>query len=154
MLQDTNHAAAMPNPLLNPFGVLVGEWSTVGAHPLLPKSPLHGHTSFAWLKGGAFLIMHSTMDHANMPNGIAIFGSDDATEELFMLYVDERSVSRKYAATLRDKIWKLWRNAPGFAQRFTGTLGDNGDTISGVWELSEDGSTWKRDLEMTYTRLK
>jgi hypothetical protein len=60
----------------------------------------------------------------------------------------------KYKMTLRDTIWKLWRNAPDFSSRFTGTFGDNGDTIIGVWELSEDGSTWKRDLELTYTLVK
>jgi hypothetical protein len=40
--------------------------------------------------------------------------------------------------TGRDNLWKLWRNATGFSQRFTGTYSDNGDTIIGVWALSED----------------
>ena len=42
----------------------------------------------------------------------------------------------------------------GFAQRFTATLDDIGDAISGVWALAEDGSTWQRDLALTYTRVK
>ena len=41
----------------------------------------------------------------------------------------------------------LWRNAPGLAQRFTGAVGE-------VGELAEDGSTWQRALELTYTRAK
>ena len=92
------------------------------------------------------------IDEPGIPSGLAIFGSDDATEEYFMLYFDERGVSRKYQMTLHDNIWKYWRNAPGFSQRFTGTIGNNGDNIIGVWELSEDDSTWQRDLELTYTR--
>jgi hypothetical protein len=62
--------AAIPNPALKPFDLLVGEWDTVGSHPLLLNTPLHGHTSFAWLEGGAFLIMHLAMDHAEMPNAL------------------------------------------------------------------------------------
>lgn len=154
MSQSSKHEAAIPNPSLKPLSVLVGEWNTIGTHRLLPNTTLHGHTSFAWLEGGAFLMMHSEIEEPGVPSGIAIFGSDDATEEYFMLYFDERGVSRKYEATLRETILRFWRNAPGFSQRFTGTFSDNGDTIIGIWELSEDGSTWKQDLELTYTRVK
>ncbi len=71
-----------------------------------------------------------------------------------MLYFDERGVSRIYEMTLSGNVWKMWRNSPGFSQRFTGTLVDKGRTIIGVWELSKDGSNWERDLELTYTRVK
>jgi hypothetical protein len=154
MTQPTNHTAAIPNPALEPLRVLVGEWDVVGRHRLLPDTPLYGHTSFAWLEGGAFLIKHSVMAHEKMPDDIAIFGSDDATGELFMLHFDDRTVSRKYAVMLQDHVWKLWRNAPGFSQRFTGAISEDGDTIVGVWELSEDDLTWQRDVESTYTRVK
>jgi hypothetical protein len=80
-------------------------------------------------------------------------GSDDSAAEYFMLYFDERGVSRKYEMTLCDHTWKWWRNAPGFSQRFTGTFADDG-TIVGKAELSKDGSSWERDLELTYTRVE
>ena len=153
MVINAKHEAAIPNPALTPLSVLVGEWDTVGTHPFLPDT-LHGHTSIEWLEGGAFLAMHSEVNEPGVPSAIAIFGSDDVLETYFMLYFDERGVSRKYEMTLSDHIWKLWRNAPHFSQRFTGTFADNGDTIVGVWELSEDDSTWKRDLELTYSRVK
>ena len=153
MAKQSKHAAAIPNPALKPLSVLVGEWHTVGKHRLLPDT-LHGHTSFEWLEGGAFLMIYSEVKEPGVPSGIAIVGSDDAAQTYFWLYFDERGVSRKYEMTLRDNIWKLWRNAPGFSQRFTGTFAANGNTIIGVWELSEDDSTWKRDLELTYTRVK
>ncbi len=98
--------------------------------------------------------MHSEIDEPGIPSGIAVFGSDDSTEELFMLYFDERGVSRKYEVTLHDNLWKWWRNAPGFSQRYTGTITDNGNTIIGKGELSKDGSTWEKDLDLTYTRVK
>jgi hypothetical protein len=153
MAKDTMHEAAIRNPALQPLSILVGEWDAVGSHPSLPD-PLHGHTSFEWLEGGAFLRMYSEINEPGVPTGIAILGSDDSAETYFMLYFDERGVSRKYEVTLQDNIWKIWRNAPEFSQRFTGTLADNGNTIIGVWEMLEDGSTWKRDLELTYTRVR
>lgn len=154
MSQNSVNEAAIPNPALQPWSVLVGEWHTMGTHRLRPDTILHGHASLAWLEGGAFLIMHTEVEEEGFPSGISIFGSDNALGTYFELYFDERGVSRKFEATLRDNVWKRWRNAPGFSQRFTGTIDDNGDTIHGVSELSEDGSTWKRDLELTFTRVK
>ena len=144
--------ASIPNPALQPFGVLIGTWTTVGSHPQLPGMTLHGRTSFEWLEEGAFLIMRSEIDEPGIPSGIAIIGSDDAIGEHFMLYFDERGVSRRYDVSFRDGVVRWWRNAPGFSQRFTGTLVDNGRTIIGKGELSKDGSSWEGDLELTYRR--
>lgn len=151
---NSKREASIPNPVLKPLSVLIGEWDTVGAHPLIPDTTLHGRTSFEWLEGGAFLIMHSEIDEPGIPTGIAIFGSDDASEAYFMLYFDERGVSRKYSATLDNNVFKWWRDAPGFSQRFTGTIVDGGNTMIGKGELSKDGSSWEKDLELTYTRVK
>lgn len=41
---------ATPNPALKPFGVLVGEWKTVGTHGSLPNTILHGWTTFEWFE--------------------------------------------------------------------------------------------------------
>lgn len=154
MAKNSKHEASIPNSALKPFGVLVGKWKTVGAHPGLPGTTLHGHTLFEWIEGGAFLIMHSEIQEPGVPSGVAVFGSDDSTGEYFMLYFDERGVSRKYEVTLRDNTWKWWRNTTGFSQRFTGTLADDGRTIVGKGELSKDGATWEKDLDLTYTRTE
>lgn len=146
--------AAIPNPALRPFSVLAGAWSTVGTHPLVPGSTFHGRTSFDWIEGGAFMVMHSEIDEPGIPSGVGIFGSDDATGECFMLYFDERGVSRKYDVTLRDNSLHWWRNAPGLSQRFTGTIRDGGRTIVGTGQLSKDGVSWEGDLELTYTRIE
>ena len=124
-----------------------------GTHPLIRNTILHGQASFEWLENGAFLLWRSEVDEPGVPTGLAIFGSDDSAEEFFMLYFDERGVSRKYEATLQDNVWKMWRNAPGFSQRFTGILAEDGHTIKGQWELSRDDSTWEKDLELTYERV-
>jgi hypothetical protein len=154
MTNNFTHEAAIPNLALKPFDILIGEWKTIGTHPYLPNT-LHGHTSFKWIEGGSFLIMHSEIDEAGVPSGIAIFGSDDSTGEYFMLYFDERNVSIKYDVSFHNNnnIIKWWRNAPGFSQRYTWTITNDGQTIIGKGELSKDGSTWKKDLGQTFTRV-
>ena len=72
-----------------------------------------------------------------------------------MLYFDESGVSRKYEVSLHDNVWKWWRNSPDFSQRFTGTIVDDGNTIASTGELSKDnGSTWEKDLALTYRRAR
>ena len=152
MAGSVDHEAAKPNPALEPLGALVGTWNTVGTHPLVPGTTFHGRTTFDWLAGGAFLIMHSRIDEPEIPSGIAVFGSDDTIGECSMLYFDERGVSRRYETSLRDGVWRWWRNAPAFSQRFSGVMSADGRTIVSRGELSRDGTTWEPDLQLTYTR--
>jgi hypothetical protein len=144
--------AAIPNPALAPFAIFIGEWKTVGAHPKLPGIILHGHTSFNWIEGGAYLVMHSSFTGGKIPTSIAIFGSDNSKGEYFMLYFDDRKVSRKCDVAFQDNVLKWWRNAPEFSQRYIFTFTDNGNTIIGKGEMSQDGTTWEQDLDVTYTR--
>lgn len=97
--------------------------------------------------------MHAEVDNENVPTGVAIFGSDDSKGEYFMLYFDERKVSRKCDVAFEEGVLKWWRNAPGFSQRYTFTFVNNGDTIITKGELSKDGTTWEKDLDLTYTRV-
>jgi hypothetical protein len=152
MAELVDHEAAKPNPALEPLRVLVGTWNTVGTHPLVPGTTFHGRTTFDWLAGGAFLIMRSQIDEPGIPSGIAIFGTDDTTGECAMLYFDERGVSRRYEARLRDGTWTWWRDSPEFSQRFTGTIAADGRTIVGRGEMSRDGAPWEPDLQLIYTR--
>lgn len=148
------HKAQIQNPALKALGKLVGEWKSVATHPALPDKIINGKSSFHWIEGGAFLQWYSEMDEKGFPAGIAIFGSDDATGEFFMIYFDERKTSRKYEVSVENNVVKRWRNAPGFEQRYTWIIADDGDTIIEKGELCEDGTTWKRDLEQTFTRVR
>jgi hypothetical protein len=144
--------AAKPNPALEPFRVLIGTWTTSGTHPLVPGTTFHGRTSFAWIEGGAFLIMRTEIDEPEIPSGIAIVGTDDTSGECSMLYFDERGVSRRYEVSLENNVWKWWRSDPKFSQRFSGAIAADGRTIVSSGELSRDGGRWEPDLALTYTR--
>jgi hypothetical protein len=126
---------------------LVGDW-VLGD----PSAPV-GRCSFSWLDGGFFLIQRWTIDIPGAPDGIAIIGEDPDSGELVQHYYDSRGVARVYGTSLRDRIWRLWRDHPGFSQRFAGELSDDGDTLNGTWELSRDGSTWEKDFDLVYTRV-
>jgi hypothetical protein len=152
MEKKTIHEPTNPNPALIAFAVLIGEWEVIGTHPLVPNTTLTGHCSFKWIEEGAFISWHSEVHQKEFPKGVAIFGSDDAKGEYIMLYYDERKVSRKYKVSFKDNVLKWWRDAPGFSQRYTWTISDNGNTIIGKGELSKDGTTWEKDLEQTFTR--
>jgi hypothetical protein len=147
-------ASETPNPALKPFTALIGEWTTVGSHPMLPGKAFHGRTSFHWFEGGAFLIMRSEIDEPEIPDGIAFFGSDDAQATHHMLYFDERGVSRLYEVSLRENALTWWRDAPGFAQRFNIRIDKGGTTMIGEGELRRDGSSWEKDLALTYSRVR
>ncbi len=153
-MQNLAQKASIPNPGLEAFSILIGNWNTTGTHGLLPDTILHGHASFEWLEGGAFLMMRSEIDDPRFPQGIAIIGSDNSEGEYYMLTFDERGVSRKHEVTLHENIWKWWRNAPGFLQRYEAQIVDGGNTIISKGELSKDGLSWEKDLDLTYKRVE
>jgi hypothetical protein len=153
MTKPSGHKASIPNPALDGLKLLVGEWTTEGTHPLVPDTILHGRSSFRWIEGGAFIIWYSKIDKEGFPSGTAIFGSDADLKEFYMLYFDEREVSRKYDVSVHDNSIKWSRNAPNFSQRYTWTFADDGNTIIQKGELSKDGKTWESDLNLTFTRI-
>ena len=157
MEDNTNQAQPAPDlpgkrsPALEALNALVGTWATAFTHVALPDT-IQGRTTFEWLEGGQFLIVRSFPEHFEVPEMIGIIGTDDSGEGLAQHYFDSRGVARLYQMSLHDGIWKTWRDAPGFSQRFTGTFSDDGTTITVLGELSRDGVRWERDFEQIYTR--
>jgi len=135
------------NPKLENLRRLVGTWDVELVFPADTSNKMHGHAVFDWLEGGAFVVEH-------LETSIWIIGPDDSSEAYSVLYHDERGVSRVYQMSLSQNTWKIWRNAPGFSQRFEGKLSEPGNTIMAHWEKSSDGSAWEHDFDLTYTRVK
>jgi hypothetical protein len=147
-------AEQRPRSMLERLRVLVGAWRVEGAHPLLPGVTLTGRVDFEWLDEGAFLRQRSTIEHPDIPDGVYVIGCDDVTETCSALYHDTRGVARIYALSISDGVWRMWRDAPGFAQRFTGVIAADGNSIDGRGELCRDGAQWDADLTLTYTRMR
>lgn len=140
-----------PKGSMQQFAVLIGEWTMVGSHPQLPF-PAHGHSIFEWLREDSLLAWHFNWEPGEIPNAFSVIGRDDAVESCSVLYSDERGVGRIYQMTLKDGVWKMWRDSAGFSQRVTGTVSSDGKSIECRGELSRDGNHWEPDLDVTYRR--
>jgi hypothetical protein len=62
-------------------------------------------------------------------------------------------VFRWYSVSIDNQAWRIWRDSPGFSQRFTGMFADRGKTIVGLWQLCRDDDNWNDDLRITYRRV-
>ena len=144
------------NSALERLAIFVGEWNleiTSMSFHTDPSAVEHGRTSLNWSEGGAFLIQHSEISATDFPRSTAVIGPDDAAETYGMLYFDSRGVSRIYQMSLSADTWKLWRDFPGFSQRFVATFSDDHKVMTARWEKSNDGSNWELDFNETYTRV-
>jgi hypothetical protein len=140
-----------PSPALESLNALVGTWTIAFTHVALPDT-VHGQKTYEWLEGNHFLIERSRMEHPEVPDSIGIIGTHDSSEGLAAHYFDSRGVARIYQMSLLDGTWKVWRDAPGFSQRFTGKFSDDGNTINVSGELSKDGVKWEHDFEQIYMK--
>ena len=82
---------------------------------------------FKWLEEGAFLVMYMGSQPRGTPDAIWLIGRDELTTNYVVLYYDNRKVSRVYEMSFSDGTWKMWRNSPGFSQRFEGKLSEDGE---------------------------
>jgi hypothetical protein len=145
--------AKKQNPALEPFKILVGEWTATGMHPYVPGKTFHGHAIFEWIEGGAFLKLSTQIDELEIPSGISLLGSDNVTKEFFIIYFDERDISRKYDVSVEGKRFIWSRHSSEFSQKMVLTVSDDGNTIVSKGKMSKNGGAWEPDLELTYTRI-
>lgn len=150
----------MTNGRINRLGVLerleafVGEWKTEAS--FLPAD-VTGRAVFEWVLDGQFLVERAEVPDA--PESVAIVGLDRDGEAFIQHYFDSRGLARVYAMAFRDGVWTLLRDAADFSpldfwQRFTAEFSADGDTISGRWESSRDGSKWEHDFDLTYRKVR
>ena len=157
MMKKNQQTAFKSNPALDQLAPFLGEWNleiTSMASDADPSAIIRGHSSFAWLEDGAFLIQHSEIHNSDFPTTTAIMGPDEEAATYRMLYYDSRAVSRIYRMTFSGGIWTLWRDSPGFSQRFHGTFNEDGKVITARWENSSDGSNWDHDFDLTYRKVR
>lgn len=140
----------------------IGDWRMRAAIDGNPTA--QGRTSFRWSAEGDFVVQRAESEPAGLdvpqewianspfPTS-AIIGADDATQLFTMLYSDARHVLRVYQMSVTDDTWTVWRAGPGFHQRYTGRFGTDGQTITGRWESSTDGTTWTVDFGLDYHLL-
>jgi hypothetical protein len=137
------------DPALASFDALIGTWATDATHPLV-DSIVPGGVTFEWLEGGHFIIQRSHNEHDLFPDAIAVIGAPETGDGLVMEYFDSRGVRRTYGISLDDGVLRIWRDAPGFDQRFSATLGHA--AFEGRWQVAETPGEWRDDLHVIYRR--
>ena len=129
--------------------VLVGKWTS--ASRKYPDG--RGRMTVAPTEGGKYLRIEAQVDDPRFPVSTQVVGGDEASDQYTSLYHDSRGVHRVYHMTVALGVWKIWREAPGFNQRYTGQISGDGKTIAGQWEFSEDGSKWEVDFDLSYRKV-
>ncbi|CAN5210248.1 hypothetical protein BH18ACT4_BH18ACT4_04820 [soil metagenome] len=113
-----------------------------------------GRVTFEWHASGAHLVERGTAELAEAPGNVSIIGCGAANGTYFQLYSDERGVCRVYEMSIGHGEWRLWREGEPFSQRFTATFSDDGNTITGRWEIAEDGANYTTDFHLVYRRIR
>jgi hypothetical protein len=137
------------DPALEPFDALIGTWATEAKHRLVDEV-VRGSVTYEWLDGGQFLVQRSHNEHELFPDAICVIGAPENGEGLVMEYFDSRGVRRTYGISLDDGVLRLWRDRPGFDQRFTARLAP--DVFEGMHQLAETPGDWQDDMTVTYRR--
>jgi hypothetical protein len=145
------------------LGVFIGDWVVQARFPGGQPRSGDGEQSpqarsrFEWALDRQFLLQRIEIPVPEAPDGLTIVSANLETGAYTQHYFDSRGVARLYAMTLADGVWTLTRESPDFTplefrQRFTGTFSQDGNTITGAWEIGRDGGGWEHDFALTYRR--
>jgi hypothetical protein len=134
---------------------LVGRWRTRGATRNIadtPAAPIDAIDTYEWLPGG-FALLHTVTARVGdqTVEGTEIIGYDPARHTYVTQYFGSDGPN-SYEATLTDEHGALVWRMHSRRDRFTGTFSDDGDTITGHWELLGDDSRWRPWMDITLTR--
>lgn len=145
---------SLTNPALKSLEILIGRWEIelTNASFLQNKSDkLNGSATFDLIEKEGFLVMRQ--GDAPLPWTRWVISRDELEQNYLVAYYDDRGVSRQYEMSFNNGIWKIWREAPGFWQRFEGKISKDGNTITAHWEKSTDnGKNWEYDFDLNYKR--
>lgn len=153
----TSNNVSKPNPALRDLELLIGKWEMELSNASFlpnPSATVRGNIVFEWLEDAAFLIMRMGDNPSKSQGAIWLINRDESSSNYKVFYYDDRKVSRIYEMSFADQVWKLWRQSPGFSQRFEGRINHDGNRIMAKWEKSNDGQAWEHDFDVMYTRIK
>lgn len=138
---------------LRELDALIGEWSLEATGADGQRWPGDARTTFEWHDSGCHVVQRVTVEMPEAPDGVSIIGCDAANETYYQLYSDERGVCRVYRMSIGGGEWRLWRDGPPFAQRFSARFEDGGKTIRGRWELAEGDQDYRPDFNVVFRKV-
>ncbi|GGD53268.1 DUF1579 family protein [Paenibacillus nasutitermitis] len=141
------------DPAMERLNVFVGKWNTEGvikASPSGAAEQLKAVDTYEWLPGGYFLIHHID-GHMGKEEvkAIEIIGYDPSSQKYTTHSYDNQGNFNAYKANLLDRDWTIL----GESERFTGMLSEDGNILTGTWELSHDGENWAQWMDIKLTKV-
>src|SRR5690242_18078215 len=101
-----------PNPSLIALEGLVGEWEMELSNAAFLPGPSDrvkgGPVLIEWVQDGAFLALRMGDKASHPPQALWLISRDDSAPNYIVLYYDARSVSRVYAMSFSEGVWKMW----------------------------------------------
>ncbi|WP_339290063.1 DUF1579 family protein [Paenibacillus sp. FSL W8-0187] len=149
----TSQNSFKPDPAMARLNVFVGKWNTEGvikASPSGPADQLKAIDTYEWLPGGHFLI-HHVDGHMGKEEvkAIEIIGYDASSQKYTTHSYDNQGNFSAYQANLIDRAWTIL----GKSERFTGMFSEDSNTLTGSWELSNDGKNWVHWMDIKLTKV-
>lgn len=151
-----------PGPEHKSLEVFVGKWNMEGQQyesQFGPAAKVSAVETFEWLPGEFFLVhrFDGRLDAQEMAC-IEIIGYDAASRSypFHTFYNDGKT--NEWQASERDGIWTLtgsWQTSDkSHKVRCTIEFSDAGNTRTGKWERSGDGSKWETFWDVKATKAK
>jgi hypothetical protein len=145
---------------------IAGDWATSGHVVEDPPVPVSGSDVYEVLPGGYFLVHHVDVTvGAQEVRAIEIIGERASQADTYLARsYDNQGNTEVMALTIDDngvfhfsggpEIAPAAQpvNAPTARVRSTLTIGPDGNSMTALWERSQDGTTWDRWMDMTFTR--
>ena len=144
-----------PGPAHRHLAVLVGRWRTQGrtrATAGSPAAPIEAVDTYEWLPGH-FALLHTVDARVGEEHvdGAEIIGWDPARDAYVTQYFGSDGPNA-YEASLAEEDGALVWSMRSPADRFTGSFGDDGNTITGHWDRLDDEKNWQPWMDITLTR--
>ena len=133
---------------------LIGEWTMEAAPPGGPRWPGSARVVLEWLDAAPLVVERWHVDMPEAPDGTAVIGCDGPARRLSPAlhgrtgcpaHLRHEPGGRRLEALAG---WSAVRTA------VHGALLRGRRTISGRWEIAEDGETWRTDFDLAYTKVR
>jgi hypothetical protein len=137
------------------LAALIGRWKTDGLTKETPEAPaakIDAVDTYEWAPGG-FALLHgvdATVGDEKV-EGAEIIGYDPERSAYITQYFGSDGPGAYEANLDREHGALIWRMRSK-GERFTGTFNDDGDVITGHWELLDDDGNWQPWMDVTLTK--
>ena len=147
---------------------IVGDWATTGYVLGDPRIPVSGSDMYDVLPGGYFLVHHVDVTVGSEEvRAIEIIGEPASRNGAFLARsYDNQGNAEVMELTIDDEGVFHFSGGPDIAPaaqpdnastarvRSTLTVAPDGESMSALWERSEDGVNWAPWMDMVFTRRR